>query len=226
MNESDRRIDRWAEQLRALAAPALIGTPLESGADRSAAGAFVGAFADAHGHKRAADRPLLARMLAVDPGTPPDDATPDVRLWWALHTPDANPWAIIDPGPGAPLLASRRRGIIETDTESELSALHALWHHAAERRCPRLLDRCLRAARSLIDETQPDNATGHPWAVHVFVMLAVLRDAMDAELYAQTLVHNALVGEGRVERFSACLLHDAAAALQRQPRIGAAIGAR
>ena len=151
MNESDRRIDGWAEQLRGLAAPALAGTPLESGADRSRAGAFVGAFADSRGHRRAVDRPLLARMLAVDPGPSPDDATPEARLWWALHTPDANPWAIIDPGPGAPLLASRRRGIIETDTESELSALHALWHHAAERRCPRLLAAALvQAHRQLL----------------------------------------------------------------------------
>ncbi|MBZ0171155.1 MAG: hypothetical protein K8E66_02125, partial [Phycisphaerales bacterium] len=59
--------------------------------------------------------------------------------------------------------------------------------------------------------------TNHPWAVHVFLRLSLAesdRAASDAaRLHAETLLHNALVSSGRPDRFSACLLLDAARAL-------------
>lgn len=105
-------------------------------------------------------------------------------------------------------------GAIETTTETELSALHALSHHARRDPSGRLAERCLDAARWHVDELQPDNGTNHPWAVHVFLALA--EDDSTARLHAESLVHNALVSSGRPDRFSACLLLDSARLLARR----------
>ncbi|USN99362.1 MAG: hypothetical protein H6810_01410 [Phycisphaeraceae bacterium] len=206
----------WSDHLRSLAEPVLADTPLAEGWWGDAA-AFVEGFADERGDRRAVDRPLLAWMVGADPGPPPP-LTPrgvDLRLWWTLHRGDRID-SVIAPGPG-PLVGRTafESGAIETTTEIELGALHALGHHATRDR--RWMARCLDAARWHVEFLQPDNGTNHPWAVHVFVWLAMTETdesrAGEAALHAETLVHNALVASGRPDRFSACLLLDAARAL-------------
>ncbi len=209
---------QWSAYLQSAAEPVLTDTPLQTRRTPQAdiARRFIETFTDERGDRRPVDRPLLAWLLHTHPGPTPADATStDLRLWWALHNEVPIDDAIA--GPPGPILGEHafRSGAVETTTETELAALHALWHHA--RREPRWETRCLDAARWHVEMLQPDNATNHPWAVHVFVHLALAeRDpsqAATARLYAETLIHNALVASGRPDRFSACLLLDAARVL-------------
>jgi hypothetical protein len=117
--------------------------------------------------------------------------------------------------------AAFARGAIEATTETELSALHALSHHASVTgpvAAATLGERVLDAARWHVDTLQPDNGTNHPWAVHVFLGLASADEsyAAGATLHAEGLLHNALVRAGRPDRFSACVLLDSARALRRE----------
>ncbi len=102
---------------------------------------------------------------------------------------------------------------IEAWTERELAALHAAWHVAEARRDRALGERLRRAASWHAANTQPDNATNHPWAIHVFVSLALEGDA-DAELLAQTLLHNCHVTLGHPDLRSGFILADAAMAVR------------
>lgn len=209
----------WSDHLLSLVGPVLAGTPLlQTDAAQEDAQDFLDSFADEAAHRRPIDRPLLAHMLGIDPGTPTHhDTRPDARLWWALHDASAID-TVVTPAPGPVIGAlAFTTGSIETTTETELSALHALSHHARRDPTGRLTQRCLDAARWHIAELQPDNGTNHPWAVHVFLSLAEADPpaAATATLHAETLVHNALVASGRPDRFSACLLLDAARSLAR-----------
>ena len=56
-----------------------------------------------------------------------------------------------------------------------------------------------------MDNIQPDNATNHPWAVHVFASLAVETGNFEFDLYAQSLLHNCIVGTGKPDAFSAII---------------------
>jgi chorismate mutase len=104
--------------------------------------------------------------------------------------------------------AARMRGV-EVWTEVELCCLHALSMVPGGR------ERCELAARWLVEELQPDNATQHPWGVHVFAAMGAMRDA-GADHYAQTLFHNALMSNGgKAEIFSGLLLWDGARWLDR-----------
>ncbi len=210
---------QWSVYLDTIARPPLEDTPLLKKTTHAAQMRyFIDAFTDDRGDRRAVDRPILAWLLGIHPGPTPADATDaDLRLWWALHD-GATIDDAIAPAPG-PLLGQDafRTGAVETTTETELAALHALWHHGE--RDPGRRDRCLDAARWHVEMLQPDNATNHPWAVHVFVNLALAEPDADASararLHAETLLHNALVSTGRPDRFSACLLLDAARVLGR-----------
>jgi hypothetical protein len=105
---------------------------------------------------------------------------------------------------------------IEVWTEIELSALHALW---TWRRDEPVRQRCLSAAAWLLENVQPDNATQHPWAVHVFAVLGVdetFAARAEADQYAQTLLHACMVRTGRADRFSALVLEHAARELERR----------
>lgn len=257
---------RWSEHLATMAAPALVGTPLDPAAgdvSPEAAHLFLEEFADEFSHRRAVDRPLLGRMLGVVPrgevnssaqtgireaaragagggvGQRAKALSPDVALWWALHTGESaveilgiasgvRTGAVVDDPVGpAPILgeAEFQRGAIEATTETELGALHALVHHARLRATPDralLIECCLDAARWHVNTLQPDNGTNHPWAIHAFVELADADPeyAMSATLHAEALLHNALVRTGRADRFSACLLLDASRALAEPPLWG------
>lgn len=65
----------------------------------------------------------------------------------------------------------------------------------------------------MVGELQPDNATNHPWAIHVFAAIAADENNAHADLYAQSLLHNALIDGGEPDTFSALILLDAAHAL-------------
>ncbi|MBM4108012.1 MAG: hypothetical protein FJ255_04270 [Phycisphaerae bacterium] len=202
----------WAQRLRGLAGPVL-----PPGDDP---GAFVRTFADDAGHRRSVDLPFLAHLLGVPPGQPATGArtTLDLDLWWALHGRDSGARPLPSPGPlidPAPLA-------LETWTEAELAALHALsWHARLGREWARA--RIDPAVEWTLAHLQPDNATNHPWAIHVFIDHGARTGAPESRLYAETLLHNCTVGTGRPERFSACILADAAAWLDGQG-VGASDG--
>lgn len=94
---------------------------------------------------------------------------------------------------------------VEVWTERELSAIQALWTLGVVRGDGALRARAEAAARWCVGELQPDNATGHPWGLNAFVGLSVAGD-VEADLYAQGLLHNACVGLGRPGRFSSLVL--------------------
>lgn len=122
-----------------------------------------------------------------------------------------------------PPLLAWSAGSVEVFTQTQLCAMHALWHLAAARGRADWRRMCLNAAAWFVEHIQPDNATNHPWGIHVFVMLSAERrgagDPMsiglagEADLYAQAMLHNCQVGMGRADSFSAHVLADAAKAL-------------
>lgn len=208
----------WARHLESLASPVLAGSPFDPDAPAPPdPSSFIATFRDESGHRRGVDRPLLGFMLGLPPGTPPAIAPDrlDERLWWALHDRDAPVTDLLETS--GPLVgeAAFEAGPIETVTETELGALHALRHLAA--RDHALRARCLDAAGWHVRTLQPDNGTNHPWAVHVFLEFASIEGPLTggARLHAEMLVHNTLVATGRPDRFSACLLLDAARFMHR-----------
>lgn len=226
----------WIDALRTLAAPPLAGTPLahlaespsdaqtdHHGPDPAPIQGFIDGFADEMGHRRRVDRPLLAWLLGVSPGDPPERPAPDEALWWALHESGSDPRGLLRAESG-PLLGADSDLGIEVSTEQELAALHAAWWLTRRDSDAQLRDRIRSAAEWHVRTLQPDNATNHPWAVHVFLDLAANggAQAIDAEMHARTLVHNSMMMQGRPGRFAACLLLDAARALEahdhNQPR--------
>ncbi len=190
--------DNWATRLEASAA-----------AHAVAPESLIG-FRDELGHRREADTPFLAHHLGRDPGRPPSGSAPQAALWWAVHDAHAPIDGLIDPNRDAPLLAELTGTAIEFASEADLCALHAIWALARLRRCPDLRARALDAARWHIEHTGPDNASAHPWAIHVFVTLGT----DEAHLYAQTLMHNAITMLGKPDRRSAFVMLDAARELR------------
>ncbi len=211
--------DEWIARFRAVARPALQGTPvLDPHADADARRRFAAGFADEHGNRRRLDRPFLHALLGLGPpDVAPATADLDDRLWWALHDPGIT---LPDPDAEGPLDPAQADAAIEWRTEVELAATHALFRIALDRADPALTRRALAAARWQVAELQPDNATNHPWAAHVFLVLAAEdpQIAPEALLHAQTMVHNCQVHLGRADRRSACILWDAADTLERLGR--------
>ncbi len=169
--------------------------------------------------------PLLAAMWVRRHGSLPADLVPghlggalrlardDAALWWALVEPQAGPverW--IDVRGEGPLFAQDACRAIEVWTETELSALHALWRHAriaTGEAAAALSARISRAVFWHLEHTQPDNATNHPWAAHVFL----LHGSPESRHFAETLVSNCMVLNGRPDALSAWILLDAADAI-------------
>lgn len=183
----------WIKRLRAALSPdALIGLDPEH-------------FADERGNRRAIDRPLLA-WLTGRASQPPTKPGLDLELWHALASGGPVPTDLPGSGPlqdaDAP---SRGEAAIEVWTERELAAIQALWTIGVTWADRLLIDRAEEAARWCVAEIQPDNATNHPWGVNAFAALAATGD-IEADLYAQTLVHNAQVGTGRPGRFASVVL--------------------
>lgn len=220
-------IARWEKRLRVLSSDLHLPTQ-----DVDAL-AYLDGFTDGMGDRRAIDAPLLARMLrnvtchhadnkhfeaSVD-----DDAA--VALMKAAGRDDVDAaLSLVRSAIGSdvvPLVAHPLTATLEAQTELELAAAHGLGvlalRHAATH--PHFAERLLGAVRWLMAEIQPDNATNRPWAVHAFVWAASRQDggAVDAEMYADTLVHNALVAGStqprKLDVFSGLLLRDSAEVL-------------
>jgi hypothetical protein len=201
----------WAVRLRALAEPVVGDAPLPD----------PQTFRDELGHRRASDGAFLAWRRGEEWGAAQDAEVPDASLWAAVAD------STIDASPLLDCLASQPRGnadsgsllpqagspSIEVWTESELCALHALRWLAMRPPHAGLLDRAMSCAAWHLDNLQPDNATNRPWAVHVFIELAITGQRNDALLHAQTLIHNSQVALGRPDIMSAHILLDAADAL-------------
>ncbi len=187
------QLSRWTARLRAIVGP----EPLV-GIDPSD-------FADESGHRRAVDKPLIA-WLTEGTTKPTNGQGLDVDLWHAIAHDSDVPASFARSGPlqdaDAP---SRGEVAIEVWTERELAAIQALWTIGIQRGKSDLVERAEAAAAWCVQELQPDNATAHPWGVNAFVALAVSGD-IEADLYAQALVHNAQVSTGRVGRFAMLVL--------------------
>ncbi len=220
MNNADTSvIGAWESRLRAMAQRSLEGTPLaRADATPDERRAFVDAFSDELGNRARVVTPFLAAAAGLSPsGTRGATLDLDDRLWWAVHDPES---AVADFGSGVgPLDPTLGEIAIESRTETELSAMHALFRLGLDRGEPGMIRRALDAARWQVSELQPDNGTNHPWGIHVFVVLAAgshdPAEAGAALMHAQMLLHNCQVQMGRPDRLSACILWDAAVTLGR-----------
>lgn len=117
-----------------------------------------------------------------------------------------------------PLQFQQPTDAIELWTERELAAVHALWRLGVICDDESHRRRALDAATWHLTHTQPDNATGHPWAIPVFLDLWWLDTGsdrgLDARLYAETLLHNCRTLNGKPDGLSALILLDAADGLE------------
>lgn len=206
---------RWIERLRLVSAPVLGSTPIMQGASDEAKAAFIDSFSDEAGHRRHIDAPLLSWMLGVNRRalilnrTPP----PDEETWWRLAAGEA--W--VPPAwlhkRGA-LTSEGVRAPIEAWTQTELSVLDGLWRIAHRDGNGLLTERCLEASAWFIAEVQPDNATGHPWGIGVFLERWLRLGDVDARMYAEVQLNNCMVNRGVPDRFSACILVAGARSLE------------
>ncbi len=170
--------------------------------------------------------PVRAACLggpAADAAATPDDPG-EIALWWARSDPRVDVDAVMDaadpsrrtPEPGlassgGSLLPRDGRRAIEVWTDADLAAMHALWWLARDRGRADWAARLDEVRRWHLANTQPDNATNRPWAIHVFLLAGSPED----EHYAQTLLHNAMAMEAEPTPLGRVLLHDAADALER-----------
>ncbi|UYV13195.1 MAG: hypothetical protein NCW75_02655 [Phycisphaera sp.] len=187
-------VQPWIDRLRAVLGP----DPLD--------GVDPDTFADENGNRRTIDRPLLAWLLHFTTA-PTRDMGLDLVLWHALANDTSFDGAIMVAEGSLQDAAAPSRGevAIEVWTERELAAIQALWTIGVQRIEPLLTRRAEGAAQWCVQELQPDNATAHPWAVNAFASLAAQGD-IEADLYAQTLMHNAQVGTGRPGRFASVVI--------------------
>jgi hypothetical protein len=213
-------IAEWVVRLRTVARRTIGGEAIaDTGASDSERLAFLKDFVDERGHRARVVTPFLAAALGVDPGTAPVGGASDLddRLWWAVLEPERRVVGF-ERGDG-PLDPGLAEIAIESRTETELSAMHALFRLGLDRGVPAMVERALDAARWQVAELQPDNGTNHPWGIHVFVVLAArsgdAEESGAALMHAQTLLHNCQVQQGRADRLSACILWDAGETLGR-----------
>lgn len=217
-------IVEWGKRLQAVGGRALAGTPVvDPDASQEDRALFVKEFVDERGHRARVATPFLSAMLGVALGdVRPEKMDLDDRLWWAVQEPDSR---IADFGASSdgvgrgPLDPTLGEIAIESRTETELGAMHALFRLGLERNEPGMIERALSAASWQVEELQPDNGTNHPWGIHVFIVLAGrssnAQRSSAALMHAQTMLHNCQVGMGYPDRLSACVLLDAGRTLAR-----------
>lgn len=183
-------------------------------------------FADERGHRREIDVPLIAwaRGVRLDP-VPSGPASTDTALWHALASGVAaakvdeilrvaraaarSPW-----GSDEGALLPQGNIALEVWTETELASLHALWWLArghGRGDWGALID---GAVAWHLENIQPDNATAHPWGVHLFALRGAADAGGGARLHAETMLHNCQISLGRPDRLSALILMDAARAME------------
>ncbi len=158
-------------------------------------------------------RPLpMARLVgttlgAKNSGPVREPRSLDERLWQSLAHFDIEPPQCVSKV--GPITGENETGAIEVWTETELACVHAAWSLGNDWRSA-----AKASAAWLLGSIQPDNATNHPWAVHVFAFLAVETGNFEFDLYAQSLLHNCIVGTGKPDAFSAIILLHASRAIQ------------
>ncbi len=171
-----------------------------------------GEFTDEMGHRPPAAGGPLAHVLGLGPGGLGRGV--EMACWrWSLGEGTCEDGGRAGPVEGinrvelrgmGPLVGELRAEGIEAWTQAELIALHGLsigaWDNSAAWR------RCESAARWLMAEVQPDNATNRPWAAHVFLRMWAREGDVDARMYAETLVSNCRVALGKVDRLSGLIL--------------------
>ena len=135
----------------------------------------------------------------------------DLGLWWALAGAPVDVDALLAKRTAGPLWLQGAFKTIEVWTESELCGLHALWGLARDRGRQDWAERVQVVRDWHIENTQPDNATNRPWALHVFL----LAGTPECQHYAETLLHNCLVTTGEPEPLSAWILLNVADELER-----------
>lgn len=154
----------------------------------------------------------------------PSHSFAEYSLWGALSHPTRSlpadladrlsRWARAESADFEALVPRAERSAIEVWTDAGLSALHSVTWIAALDHRPELSVQAERTARWLIEHIQPDNATNHPWAAHLFIVLAERDGNDDARLYAETLIHNCRVSRGVPDPLSAHILADSGAWLR------------
>ena len=163
-----------------------------------------------------------ATMIPSAPATAADPG--EIALWWARSDPRVDVDAVLaaadpsrrtpEPGPASSsgsLLPRYSRQAIDVWTDADLAAMHALWWLARDRGRDDWALRLEEVRHWHLANTQPDNATNRPWAIHVFL----LGGSPEDEHYAQTLLHNALAMDAEPTPLGRVLLRDAADALER-----------
>lgn len=177
-------------------------------------------FADELGHRRHIDRWVIAwhrrdtlTSGQIIPSVSEGDL--DVRLWRSLTVsqPKTDLEDILRHQGDAPILPRRDDLALEVWTEIELASMHALWWHSRLTKSLDIASRLEAAIRWHLHHLQPDNATNHPWGLHVFLLYEGQNPGIGARLYAETLLSNCQVMLGRPDRLSALLLLDAAEAI-------------
>lgn len=208
----------WGEMLLGEARLSLIGTPwsplLAEPVHAELLPPFE-SFRDEAGHARPIDPLLIAWLsrsgLRKQSSPLTSTSSLDLRLWQLLlqHAAGAPSQMLdaVNPALGR-LVHNPDTYTLEVWTEVELSALHALSHAG-----PAAKSRRDSATDWIVENLQPDNATNHPWSVHVFLRRAFENDMPEHRLYAESLLHNCIVSLGRPDRFSALVLLDAGRAL-------------
>ena len=186
-------VDKWVTHLRRVARTGAGQTPPTG--PGPIAKPFGLVVSDCQGTTEAAPRPL------------PDA---DLGLWWALAGARVDVDGLLAEATAGPLWPQGGFKAIEVWTESELCGLHALWRLARDRGRQDWAKRVQVVRDWHVQNTQPDNATNRPWALHVFL----LARAPECQHYAETLLHNCLVTTGEPEPLSAWILLDVADELE------------
>jgi len=167
--------------------------------------------------------PLIAHVLGSTlelPDIPRSQMSgvEDVTLWWALFDSSIDIRTFVDLTGNGPLYDSdigQTYATIEVWTETELAGLHALSHYAKLQQDATnrqfIFDRISKVVAWHIEHTQPDNATCHPWAVHVFLT----HGSSESQHYAETLLSNCLVANAKPDPMSAWILLDASHVLEK-----------
>ncbi len=220
MSEDWRRA--WAVMFRRVAGDAL----RSAGREAEAEGAVPAAFADDLGHRRPVDGAFFAwrrRRSGTDDVAVDADDGADSLLWRALTDEGVDPVEVVARVSGvgdaagrdrtdAGALFGQERGNVplEVWTERELCCVHALGWLVREDGREALREKLDAVMSWHLENLQPDNATNHPWAAHLFVAWAEGEGVPEARLYAETMLHNCQVGMGRADAFSAHILMDGA----------------
>lgn len=234
------RAKSWCQMLRAVAEPVIAAIDLSAnfaddfGHRREVDAPFIQWCRAWRESESNAKNPLRFQPFQkspafhVEPAAAPTSARPntvDASLWHALasqQSPEAIS-AILEAARDldrttwdAGSLIPQSGMALEVWTETDLSAMHALWWLALRHARPDWRTLIEHAAAWHLDHIQPDNATAHPWSLHLFALRDITAPSGDgaARLHAEMMLHNCQVSLGRADRLSALILVDAARAIE------------